>query len=263
MDKKSLAPLKKDGKALILAYDHGLEHGPSDFKENMETAEPERVFKIASHEDVTCLAVQKGLAETYYDDYSDDVNLLLKLNGTTSMKGGVHYSPKNCTVERAVELGADALGYTLYPGSKMEEKMFEDFREVQENARKHGLPLVVWAYPRGEEIEEDTTPEVVSYGARIGLEIGADMVKVKFPQTREGLEKVVSVIGDMDSVVSGGGMKTDKEFLEMVKTAVDVGCQGTAVGRNVWKRENPVKLVEALGDIFYRGKTVEEALERM
>ncbi len=261
MEKERFQGMKNNGKTFILAYDHGMEHGPSDFKGLPETADPERVFKLSTFEDVNILAVQKGLAETYYDSYSDKVNLLVKLNGTPSMKKDVPYSPKNCTVKRAVEIGADAVGYTVYPGSIAEEKMFEDFREVQENAREHGIPVVMWAYPRGNEIDDDTTPEVVSYGARIGLELGADMVKVKYTGSRKNMEEVTRVTGDMDVVVSGGSRKEDKEFLEMLDKSLEAGCVGTAVGRNVWKRKDPEKIIKAIGDLLFRDKTVEEAIE--
>ena len=79
------ADIERDGKSLILAYDHGIEHGPVDFEPNPDTAEPERIFELATHEAVTSLAVQKGLAEAYYPDYEDEVNLLLKLNGTSNL----------------------------------------------------------------------------------------------------------------------------------------------------------------------------------
>ncbi len=263
MNKESFSGLKNNGNMFILAYDHGLEHGPSDFEKLPKTADPERVFKLATNKDVNLLAVQKGLAERYYHNYSDEVNLLLKLNGTTDMKDDIPYSPKNCTVERAVDLGADALGYTLYPGSRTEERMFEDFRMVQEKAREYDIPVVVWAYPRGKDIEDDTTPEVVSYGARIGLELGADMVKVKYTGSQENMEQVTKVTGDMDVVVSGGSVKTDREFLEVLENSISAGCNGTAVGRNVWKRENPEKIIKAVGDLLFREKSVDRIVDEM
>ncbi|MFB6076538.1 MAG: class I fructose-bisphosphate aldolase, partial [Candidatus Nanohaloarchaea archaeon] len=169
----------RDGKVLILAYDHGLEHGPADLLANRDSTDPRHVFDLGTHDDVTAIAVQKGLAETYYREYSDDIPLLVKLNGKSSLTTAEPYSALNCSVERAAELGADAVGYTIYPGSGREADMFETFRQVQENARDYGLPVVVWAYPRGGTVEDDTAAEVVQYAARISLELGADIAKVK------------------------------------------------------------------------------------
>ncbi|MDY7082524.1 MAG: aldolase, partial [Halobacteria archaeon] len=79
------SPIIRDGNAIILAYDHGLEHGPVDFEDVPESADPSHVFDVARHDAVTAIAVQKGVAEAYYPDYDDDVNLLLKLNGTSNL----------------------------------------------------------------------------------------------------------------------------------------------------------------------------------
>ncbi|OYR73184.1 aldolase, partial [Halorubrum sp. E3] len=167
--------IERDGKSLILAYDHGLEHGPVDFEPNPDTADPERIFELATHEAVTSLAVQKGLAEAYYPDYEDEVNLLLKLNGTSNLWRGEPDSAVNCTAEYAAELGADAVGFTVYGGSNHEVEMAEEFREAQEGAREHDMGVVMWSYPRGQGLRNDGSPDVISYGARLGLELGADV----------------------------------------------------------------------------------------
>ncbi|MDR9382396.1 MAG: aldolase, partial [Natronomonas sp.] len=99
-------PLCRDGKVLILAYDHGLEHGPVDFEGVPESADPERTFEAATHPAVTSVAVQKGIAEAYYPSYEDDVDLLAKLNGTSNLWMGEPDSAVNCSVEYAAELGA-------------------------------------------------------------------------------------------------------------------------------------------------------------
>ena len=101
--------ITRNEKSLIVAYDHGLEHGPVDFDPNPATADPDRVFEIGTHDAVTAVAVQKGIAEGYYPSYEDDVTLLAKLNGTSNLWMGEPNSAVNWTVENAVEVGADAL----------------------------------------------------------------------------------------------------------------------------------------------------------
>jgi len=255
------SPVTFEGNSVILAYDHGLEHGPSDFEEVPESADPRRIFEIARHDAVTALAVQKGVAETYYEDYQDEVNLVLKLNGNSDLQHQSPYSPKNCTVKYAVEeLDADAVGYTLYDGSRHEPEMFEDFRKVQEEARKYGVPVIVWAYPRGEWIEDDTDPEIIQYGARITLELGADMAKIKYPGSREAMEEINNLTGEMSFVMSGGSKTSDEEFLSQVHQVVDSGGNGVAVGRNVWQREEPGKILDKLQKVVFDSKQVEEVL---
>ena len=269
MKEHSDSPIFRDGNSLILAYDHGTEHGPVDFEPNPESADPRNVFEVAKHDAVTCIAVQKGIAEAYHSEYEDDVNLLLKLNGNSNLaKRDDYYSPKQCSVEYAVEeLGADAVGYTMYAGSVHEDRMWQEFREVQEEARKYGVPVVMWAYPRGKGIEGkseyggDKDPDVISYAARLGLELGADMVKCKYPGTKEGWKKVEESTADLKTVMSGGSKRSDMAFLEDVHTTIEEGCNGLAVGRNIFQRRNPGNLLDKLEKVIFKGEDPEQVLD--
>ena len=259
MKNLSNSSIFRDGNLLILAYDHGLEHGPVDFEPNPASADPRNVFEVASHSAVTALAVHKGLAETYYRDYEDDVPLLLKINGNSNLASrDDYYSPKQCTVKYAVEeLGADAIGYTMYAGSKNEDKMWEDFREVQEEARRYDVPVVMWAYPRGEGIQNNpdydgqTDTDLIAYAARLGLELGADVVKCKYPGSREETETVLANTGEMKFVMSGGSKRSDEAFLDDVEATIEAGGSGLAVGRNIFQREDPEPILDKLEDVIY------------
>jgi class I fructose-bisphosphate aldolase len=254
-------PLARDGKVLILAYDHGLEHGPVDFENVPESADPERVFEVATHDAVTTLAVQKGVAEAYYPSYDDEVNLLAKLNGTSNLWMGEPDSAVNCSVEYAAEeLDADALGFTLYGGSNHEIEMAEEFREAQEAAREYDLPMVMWAYPRGQGLKNDTKPDTIAYAARQALELGADVAKVKYPGSKAAMEQAVRMAGPTEVVMSGGSKTSDRDFLESVKAVIDAGGAGLAVGRNVFQRENPRHILDALEQVIYEEASVDTAL---
>jgi class I fructose-bisphosphate aldolase len=253
--------ITRNGNALILAYDHGLEHGPVDFEPNPDTADPEEVFELATHDAVTALAVQKGVAEAYYPQYEDDVNLLAKLNGTSNLWMGEPDSAVNCSVEYAAELGADAIGFTLYAGSNKEVEMAEEFREAQEAARDHDMGVVMWAYPRGQGLKNDTKPGVISYAARMGLELGADIAKVKYPGSPDAMAEACEMADPTKVVMSGGSKTDDRAFLQMVEEAIDAGANGLAVGRNVFQRDNPEEILDALEAVIFDGATTEEALE--
>jgi class I fructose-bisphosphate aldolase len=251
------SPITREGKSLVLAYDHGLEHGPSDFDPVPETTDPEVVFDIATHDAVSAIAVQKGIAEAYYPSYEEDVSLLAKLNGTSNLWMGEPDSPQNWSVEYAKEVGADAVGYTVYSGSNHEVEMYEEFREIQENARANDLPVVMWSYPRGQGLKNDTSASTISYAARIALEIGADVAKVKYPGDPDAMEQVVQAAGKTNVIMSGGSKTSDEQFLKSVKAVMDAGGTGLAVGRNVWQRENPEQLLDALEGVIYEGKSVD------
>lgn len=265
--------IMRNGNSLILAYDHGTEHGPVDFDPMPKSADPTHVFEVAKHDAVTAIALQKGNAE-YYRRWEDQNNiesgapLLVKLNGNSNLaKRDDYYSPKQCSVKYAVEgLGAEAIGYTMYAGSLHEDRMWQDFREVQEAAREYGVPVVLWSYPRGKGIEENPDysgqkdPDVVAYGARLGLELGADMVKCKYPGRKQDWEEVERVSGEMKTVMSGGSKRSDKEFLGDVHGTVSAGGNGLAVGRNVFQRENPEGLLDKLEGVIFENKDPEQVL---
>jgi class I fructose-bisphosphate aldolase len=273
MKEYSDSPIFRNGNSLILAYDHGTEHGPVDFEPMPESADPEHVFEVGRHEAVTAIALQKGNAEYYRKwlerkDITNGASLLVKINGNSNLaKREDYYSPKQCTVKYAVEeLDAEAIGYTMYAGSIHEDKMWEDFRQVQEEARKYGVPVVMWSYPRGKGIQENPDyngqkdPEVVTYGARLGLELGADMVKCKYPGRKGDWEYLESQVNGLKTVMSGGSKRSDRDFLQDVHDTLEVGGNGLAVGRNIFQREEPGQLLDKLEQVIFEGKTVDEVM---
>jgi class I fructose-bisphosphate aldolase len=144
--------------------------------------------------------------------------------------------------------------------------MWKEFREVQEEARKYDIPVVLWSYPRGKGIQEDPDysgqkdPDVVAYGARLGLELGADMVKCKYPGNQEDWQHLEDQVADLKTVMSGGSKRSDEAFLEDVRSTIEVGGNGLAVGRNIFQREEPQELLDKLEGVIFEGKTVEEEL---
>ncbi|WP_373189600.1 class I fructose-bisphosphate aldolase [Halolamina sp.] len=252
--------ISRDGKLLILAYDHGLEHGPVDFDPVPESMNPEHVFDIATHDAVTALAVGKGVAEAHYPEYEADVNLLAKLNGTSNLWMGEHDSAVNWSVDYAKELGADAVGFTLYGGSNYEVEMAEEFRDAQEAARDNDMSVVMWSYPRGQGVKNDTSSSTISYAARLGLELGADVAKIKYPGDPDAMAHACDAAASTDVVMSGGSKADDEAFLTTVKEAMDAGAKGLAVGRNVFQRENPEAILDGLEKVIFEETSVEEAL---
>ena len=254
------SPLCRDGKVLILAYDHGLEHGPADFRELPERADPGRIFDIATHSAVTSIAVQKGIAEAYYPSYEDEMSLLLKLNGTSNLWMGEPDSAVISTVEQAVDIGASSVGFTVYGGSNHEIEMVEEFAAAQQQARAAGVPMVMWSYPRGQGLKSDTDPDTIAYAARLALELGADVAKIKYPGSAEAMTAAVRMAGPTKVIMSGGSKASDRAFLTDVAATMEAGGAGLAVGRNVWQRENPAAILDALELLIFESGTVDEAL---
>ncbi len=248
----------KKGKGLLLAYDQGFEHGPSaDF--NDKNIDPNYILDIAVKGEFTGVVLHKGLADKYY---RGNVPLIVKLNGKTSLPKGEPLSTQICSVEEAISLGAKGVGYTIYLGSANESVMLEEFGEIQEEAHEEGIPAIAWVYPRGEAVKNDTSPEIVAYAARAGLEVGADAVKIKYSGSPETFSWAVRAAG-LTKVFMSGGPKapTDETFLAHVKGAIDGGASGLAVGRNVWQHSEPLKMTSALKEIIFNGGDLQRAVQ--
>jgi class I fructose-bisphosphate aldolase len=236
--KKNLDKITKKGKYLFLAYDQGLEHGPTDF--NSRNVDPNYIINIAKKEKYNAIIFQKGIAEKYNSEIKKSkIPLILKLNGKTNLYKGEPVSRQLCTVDESMKLGAIAVGYTIYIGSKYEEEMFSEFEKIQEEAHKKGLPVIAWVYPRGSGIEGKSKRELMAYSARVGLELGADIIKIHPDGNLDDLKWAVKSAGKA-KVVAAGGLKTDeKELIEQIKNYMKAGFSGLAIGRNVWQSQNP------------------------
>lgn len=237
--------IERNKRCLLLAYDHGLEHGPRDFNER--NVNPEEILRIAEEGPFTGIILQKGVVEKYCSSF--DVPLILKVNGKSSLNPR-KYSALNCSFERAMELGADAVGFTIYPGSIYESKMQEEFRKIQEKATQNDIPTILWSYPRGKGVKNEKSLDTIAYAARISLELGADYTKVKYP-SKGDFSWVVKNAGKTKVLCSGGGFESEEKFLEKIKNVIGSGASGLAVGRNIWKRDNPLEISKRISNIIF------------
>jgi fructose-bisphosphate aldolase, class I len=248
----SLNKITTKGKALFLAYDQGLEHGPeSDF--NDKNVDPLFILDIAKRGKYNGIVFHKGIAEKYQNEINAfKVPLILKLNGKTKLVQGEPFSSQLATVKEAIKLKAKAVGYTIYIGSQYESKMFKDFEEIQRQAHKANLPVITWIYPRGKKISNDVSREMMAYAARTGLELGSDIVKMKYSGVPSDLKWAVKSAGRTKIVISGGKKtSSEKQFLQMVKQVIQSGAIGLAIGRNVWQHKNPIEFTKKIRKIVF------------
>lgn len=251
MKKINTTKLLKKGRAIFLAYDQGLEHGPdSDF--NDKNVDPNYIIDIAKKGRFNAVVFQKGIAEKYKKEIKDSgVPLIVKLNGKTSIRKGEPYAPPLATVKEAIKLGASAVGYTLYIGSEYEAKMFSEFEKIQKEAHENGLAIITWIYPRGKAVKNDTSKEMMAYASRVGLELGADIVKMKYGDKPKDLAFAVKAAGRTKIVISGGTKTEEKKFLKQVKEIKDSGAIGLAIGRNIWQNDKPLEITKKIKKILF------------
>jgi fructose-bisphosphate aldolase, class I len=269
-----------EGTLLFLPIDQGVEHGPRDFFPNPASKDPEYQFRLAAEAGYSALACGYGMASKYYPDYAGQVPLLLKLNSKTEVPPSDEaFSPCHATVEDAVRIGADAVGYTLYVGSPRQDDDFIQLGEVRRDCDRYGMPLVIWAYPRGRDIDKKGGRDsfyAVDYAARVAMEMGADIVKLNMPKLNpekdkdspapyneteftqeEAIRHCVASAGRALVVLSGGSKVDDEKLLAQTRAIMEAGGSGVIFGRNVWQREwgAAVEIIEQIKDTLLKSRT--------
>jgi len=254
-----------NGTLMVLPLDQGLEHGPSDFFPNPPALDASYQVRLALQGGYSAIALGIGLAEKYLAEHAGEVPLILKLNGKTNIADDAEAtSPAFASVEDAVRLGADAVGYTVYVGSPRQDDEIREYGRVRRECERLGMPLVVWAYPRGRDVEAKGgrgTLYAQDYAARVAEELGADVVKLHEPTPdasaspepyrslrEDGLARVRRVVRSAGRVMVlfSGGVKQDDDaaVLRKVKLYMDGGATGVMFGRNMWLR--PMDQAQAL-----------------
>jgi fructose-bisphosphate aldolase, class I len=248
-----------NGTLMLLPIDQGLEHGPVDFFDNPDAIDTDWVLRLAVEGKFSGIAYHIGLAEKYHKAYAGKVPLVLKINGKTNIPPDDNsFSPLTSSVEDAVRLGADAVGYTLYVGSPRQDDDIRQCNDVRRDCERHGMPLIIWSYPRGSAVKAKGGIDqlyAVDYAARVACEVGADIVKLNMPQWEpvnadkqpkpyntlhledvEALSKVVRSAGRTLVLVSGGSKHSDEDMVHKARVAMESGCVGLIFGRNMWQR---------------------------
>lgn len=247
---------RNTGRTVIVPLDHGVSVGPIDGIIDIKKT----VAQIAEG-GAKAIVEHKGLVGAGHRRRGADIGLIIHLSASTSLSPFPHSKTLVCSVEEAIKLGADAVSIHVNIGDNQEREMLNDFGRVSFEARNWGIPLLAMVYPRGEKIKDEYDVEVVKHAARLGSEMGADIVKVSYTGTPDSFRKVVE--GATVPVVIAGGpkMSSDRDILEMVKGSIDAGGAGASIGRNVFQHADPTKMVRAISRIVFENGTVEDALE--
>ena len=245
-----LSSISTNGKMIFLACDQGMEHGPEDFNES--NIDPRYIFDVAIRNGLNAVIFGKGISEKYYPDYQDQIPLIIKLNGHSRYNKPNGWGPQNCEVDEAIALGAAAVGYTIHLGSANEPEMFREFGRIVRQAHDLGVPAIAWVYPRGPEIDDPKTPEMTAYAARVGMELGADIVKIYHPGNVGALRWAGLCAGKTKVVISGGDKVSKEEFTKQASEIMEAGLAGIAVGRNVWQSEQPDEVCASIKEVIYQ-----------
>ena len=244
---------RSSGKTVIIPMDHGVTIGPIVGLINMQ----ETINAVAIG-GANAIVIHKGLVEAGHRRSGKDIGLIIHLSASTRMAPDPSSKTIVCIVEEAIKLGADAISIHVNLGAEDEKSMLKDLGNVAKEAMEWGMPLLAMMYTRGPKAENEYDVKLVKHAARVGAELGADIVKVVYTGSPESFREVVE--GCFVPVVIAGGEKmgNDEDILEMVRGAMAAGGAGVSIGRNVFQHKEPGKIVQTICKIVHNGSAVEE-----
>ena len=248
---------KEDGKAVMVAVNHGLGLGPVQGIEHMQQT-LEQIMK--EHPD--SLTIHKGIALRYMDTFAGKTSLILKCTNLTRYRAPEETAV--ATIEEAITLGADAVAIGLTLCGSEEAQEIERAAAYVKTAQTYGLPTVTHSYPSGKLIsdEERCSVENVGYAVRVSLELGIDIIKTFWTGDQDSFAKIVQIGSPAKVVISGGPKcQTLLQCFEMTKQGMDAGAAGITYGRNIWQHSYPAAVIKGLNAIVHQNASAKEALE--
>jgi predicted phospho-2-dehydro-3-deoxyheptonate aldolase len=246
---------RNSGRTVIVPMDHGVTVGPIEGLADMRTAVTNMVEGGAN-----AILMHKGIVRAGHRGGGRDVGLVIHLSAGTTMSPDPNAKELVCTVEEAVKLGADAVSVHINLGAETDTVMLRQLGMVSERCMEWQIPLVAMMYTRGPKIKNEYDVDYIKHAARVGAELGADIVKVPYTGSIESFKQVV--YGCTVPVVIAGGpkMNTDADILKMIDESLKAGAAGVSIGRNAFQHARPSLMVKAMCKMVHEGITVKEAM---
>jgi predicted phospho-2-dehydro-3-deoxyheptonate aldolase len=245
--------MNEDHRTVIVPMDHGVTIGPVKGIENMQTIVQQLVNGGAD-----AILVHKGIAKNVDTKNS---GLIVQLSASSNLSSNPNTKVQVCTVREAIRLGADAVSVHINVGAQDEDKMLQTLGKVANECDIYGIPLLAMMYPRGPKIQDEHAVDVVAHAARIGAELGADIIKANYTGNMETFTKVVESCPVPVVIAGGPKSKTAKEILQTAYESHKAGSAGLSIGRNVFQHENPTAMAKALSALVHKGVSVAQAVE--
>ena len=242
-------------RTVIIPLDHGVSIGPVKGLIDMK-----KIVDQIAEGGANAVLEHKGIITTGYRGFGKDIGLILHLSASTNLGPDPNSKVQVAYVEEAIRLGADAVSLHVNLGSENESEQLFVFGNTVKVCQEWGMPLLAMIYPRGPKIKNPYDVDLVKYCARVGAELGADIIKTSYTGDSDTFKEVVK--GCPVPVVMAGGPKTDsdEDFCEMVYGSILAGGAGVAAGRNVFQHKNPTKMVRVLCGIIHENLDPKSAL---
>jgi fructose-bisphosphate aldolase / 2-amino-3,7-dideoxy-D-threo-hept-6-ulosonate synthase len=245
--------MQQDNHTVIVPMDHGVTVGPIQGITNMQA-----IIDQLVKGGIDAILIHKGIAKRVD---TNGAGLIVMLSGMSNLSPNVNGKVQVCSVQEAIRIGADAVSVHVNVGAQDEDKMLSNLGKVADECDVFGMPLLAMMYPRGPKIPNEHAPEVVAHAARIGAELGADIIKTNYTGNIDTF-KTVTESCPVPVVIAGGPKcKSLEEVLQTTSDAMTAGAAGLSIGRNVFQCDSPTQLSKALSAIVHKGMSVEQALK--
>jgi fructose-bisphosphate aldolase/2-amino-3,7-dideoxy-D-threo-hept-6-ulosonate synthase len=248
-------------RSVIVPLDHGVSVGPIKGLTDMKNAVNQAAIGGAN-----AVLGHIGLPLHGHRSYGRDVGLILHLSASTALGPDPLRKVQVNTVQHAIKMGADAVSVHINVGSDNEAEQLAKLGYVSIECREWGMPLLAMMYPRGEKIKSEHDLEAVKLSARVGAELGADLLKTNYTGNPDSFREVVMGAMDVPVIIAGGAkesIKSDEDLLNVVYDSIEAGGAGTSIGRNIFQHENPANMLRAIVSIVHEEATVEEAKKHL
>ncbi|MGH7834945.1 MAG: 3-hydroxy-5-phosphonooxypentane-2,4-dione thiolase [Candidatus Binatia bacterium] len=235
----------EDGRAVMLAVDHGYFLGPtSGLEEPRKTIEPLLPYADS-------LMLTRGVLRTSVDP-SRPTPIVLRVSGGTSILKELSNEDITVSIEDAIRLNVSAMALSIFVGSEHEKETLVSLAKLVDEGERYGIPvLAVTAV--GKDMARDA--RYLGLSCRIAAELGAHLVKTYYC---EGFEEVVQSC-PIPVIIAGGKKTPEMEALELAYNAVQRGAVGVDMGRNIFQSDSPVGMIRAVRAIVHENISVQEA----
>ena len=245
--------MQQDNKTVIVPMDHGVTIGPIQGITNMQEITNKLVKGKAD-----AILVHKGIAKRID---TGNAGLIVMLSGMSNLSPNLNAKVQVCSVKEAIRIGADAVSVHVNIGAQDEDKMLQNLGKVTDECDIFGIPLLAMMYPRGPKIQSEHAPDAVAHAARIGAELGVDIIKTNYTGDIETFKTVIESCSVPVVIAGGPKCQSLEEVFQTTSDSLKAGAAGLSIGRNVFQCENPTQIVKVLSAIVHEGASVEQALK--
>ncbi|MGH7846137.1 MAG: 3-hydroxy-5-phosphonooxypentane-2,4-dione thiolase [Candidatus Binatia bacterium] len=235
----------EDGRAVMLAVDHGYFLGPTTgLEEPRKTIAPLLPYADS-------LMLTRGVLRTSVDA-NNATPIVLRVSGGTSILKELSNEEITVSIEEAIRLNVSAMALSIFVGSEYEKETLVSLAKLVDQGERYGIPvLAVTAV--GKDMARDA--RYLGLSCRIAAELGAHMVKTYYC---DGFDEVVGSC-PIPVIIAGGKKTPEREALELAQNAVRHGAVGVDMGRNIFQSDSPVGMIRAVRAIVHERATVDDA----